>query len=332
MSAARKAELAGDLPGAERAYQEELKAEPSAETWQKLGLVRHLQNKFETAIPAFREAIRLNSSLWTAHLFLGIGLYRTNQFRDALESLNKAARLAPRSDPGRDDLDYWMGATRIAMKERLKGLASLEGLLARNPKHRDALELASRTYADAASGLWNSVADRNFETAPGWEIHGHALESESNREGAKEAYERSRALKPGRSGPGLSIARLLLREGRAEMAWPLLKEELQLAGPDPETSYYAGLAATQLGKNGDAARLLEAAARWELKAPEAALALTQVYLALGDLARASDAGRRAVRIDPSSMAAHEVYAAALAQAGRSDELQVEKSRWAKVNR
>lgn len=327
---ARHAELAGDLPAAERAYEAELKAQPSAETWQRLGLVRHLQNKFDAAISAFREATRLNASLWTSHLFLGIGLYRTNQFQGALESLRRAERLAPQDDAGRDELDYWLGATRIALKQPLAGLRSLERLLARNPSHREALELASRTYADTASGLWNDVAERNFETAAGWEVHGQALESENNLTGAMEAYERSRTLNPKRPGPRLAMSRLLLRNGKAEQALAVLKEELTLAPHDAETAYYAGLAAIQLGRHSEAVPLLEEASRWERVAPEAALALTQVYLALRDPAKAAQAGRHAVKIDPSSPAAHELLVAALTQAGLSEELGNENARWARV--
>jgi len=60
---ARQAELAGDLPTAERLYENEVKVRPVAGTWQRLGLVRHLQNNFEDAIQAFREATRLDPSL-----------------------------------------------------------------------------------------------------------------------------------------------------------------------------------------------------------------------------------------------------------------------------
>ena len=215
LPAARRAEQTGDLPAAEKAYETELKIRPAAGTWQRLGLVRHLQNKFEPAIEAFREATRLDPALWTSHLFLGICLYRTNQFATALSALEQAQRVAdghaPPGAAGRDELDYWLGATRIALKQPLAGLQSLERLLARNPKHVEALELAVRTYADLGSALWNEVAERNFETALGYEVHGHALESEGNLEGALEAYRQSKALSPQRVGPGLAIGRVLLR-------------------------------------------------------------------------------------------------------------------------
>lgn len=324
---ARQAELAGDLPVAEKAYEAEVKARPSAATWQRLGLVRHLQNKFEAAVPAFREAVRLDSSLWTSHLFLGICLYRTNQFDAALAAVEEADRIAPRDQPGRDEVDYWLGATRIAMRRQLAGLQSLERLLERNPKHVEALELATRTYADSGSRLWNGVAERSFETAPGYEVHGYALESEGNSKDALEAFRMAKALGPKRAGPGLGIGRLLLREQKAEEALAVLKQELTLAGAHPETFYYAGLAAIQLGRFAEAAPHMETAARWARHNPEAPLALAQIHLALRDPAQAVDAARQAVAIAPASVAAHEILTAALMQAGLTAELTEERRRW-----
>src|SRR5258708_20752865 len=211
---ARQAEQAADLPAPAKAYENELKVRPVAGTWQRLGLVRHLQNNFDGGIAAVREATGLDPSLWTSNLFLGICLYRTNQFGQALSALEQAQRVAPRFQPGRDELDYWLGATRIALKQPLAGLQSLERLLARNPKHVEALELTVRTYADLGSALCNDVAERSFETAPGYEVHGHALESEGNLDGALEAYRRSKAISPRRDGPGLAVRRAPLREGR----------------------------------------------------------------------------------------------------------------------
>ena len=116
LSAARQAELAGDFPAAEKAYEQELQSHPSADTWQRLGLTRHLQSKFSAAIPAFREALQLNPSLWTSRLFLGMCLYRVNNFTEARAELERASRQAPPKDPGRDEIDYWLGATLIALK------------------------------------------------------------------------------------------------------------------------------------------------------------------------------------------------------------------------
>jgi tetratricopeptide (TPR) repeat protein len=306
LSPARQAELAGDFPSAEKAYEEELKSRPSPDMWQRLGLIRHLQSKFDAAIPAFREALRLNPSLWTSRLFLGMCLYRLNNFPDARLELERAEREVPPNDPGRDEIDYWLGATLIALKQPLAGLTALERLLARRDSRLDALELAVKAYADLGSNLWNGVAERSFESAAGYEVHGHALEAEGNVEGALEAYRHSKTLNPGRIGPGIAIGRLLLGQGKAAEARAVLNGERQRSPSDPKACFYAGLAAIQLGEMAEAAPLLEIADRWTKHDPEPAIALAQVYLALGKRDEAAAAVRRAQALAPGSTAAREL--------------------------
>jgi tetratricopeptide (TPR) repeat protein len=241
--------------------------------------------------------------------------------------VEQADRIAPQNEPGRDEVDYWLGAARIAMKRPLAGLQPLERLIARNPRHVETLELATRTYADLGSALWNDIAERNFETSAGYEVHGHALESEGNMKGAMEAFQTAKALSPKRAGPGLEIGKLLLREQKAGEALALLKQELTMTGARPETSYFAGLAAIQLGRFAEAAPLMETAARWSRHNPEAPLALAQIHLALRDPVNAVEAARKAIAIAPASIAAHELLTAALMQAGRTAELAEEQRRW-----
>jgi tetratricopeptide (TPR) repeat protein len=305
-SPARQAELAGDLAAAEKAYEEEARIRPSAEIWQRLGLTRHLQSKCDAALPAFREALRLNPSLWTSRLFLGICLYRVNRFDEARTELERASRQVPSADAGRDEVDYWLGATLIALKQPFAGLMAIERLLVRTPSRLDALELAARAYTDLGSGLWNQVAERSFESAPGYEVHGHALEAEGNVEGALEAYRQSKALEPRRIGPGMAIGRLLLSQGKAAEARSALDQELKLVPADPQAYYYAALAAIQLGQMAEAAPLLETAARWATVNPEPSIALAQVYLALGQRERAAEAARHALTIAPNSAGAREL--------------------------
>lgn len=304
----------------------------SAGAWQKLGLARHLENRFDEAIPAFTEALKRDPSLWTSHLFLGIGRYRTNQFAAALESLGRADRLGPASGQGRDEIDFWLGAARIATGQRLAGLGSLERLLARNPRHVDALQLATGTYAAASAQLWNGVAEHHFATAAGQHVHAQVLESEGDVPNALDAYRRSRALDPKRPGPSGAIGRLLLAAHKQPAeALTALEAELALAPHDAEASQYAGLALIQLGRMAEAAPRLEAAARSAPRNPEPAVALAQVRLAMGQPRLAAEAAAAAVRIAPRLAAAHELLVAAWNAAGDRGAAEAETERWQKAN-
>jgi tetratricopeptide (TPR) repeat protein len=309
------------------ALERALTARPTPEGWERLGLVRHLQNKFAEAVPAFEQALRLKPSLWTSHLFLGICLYRINDFGRAQAALERADKLAGKTARGRDDIDYWLGAAYIANGKSLAGVRTLERLLDRNPSHADALELAVRTYAEASAAAWNEVGERYPETAAGYEVLAHALEGEGNRDGALAAFRKARELDAKRAGPGLAVGRLLLLNGKAKEALAVLEQELALPAAEPEAHYYAGIAAIQLGRHADAVRWLEHASQWVSRIPEAPLALAQVYLALKRPEKAAAAARQAVTAAPASAAAHELLQTALTAAGLHDELAAEEARW-----
>ncbi|HUS04695.1 MAG TPA: tetratricopeptide repeat protein [Bryobacteraceae bacterium] len=316
-----------DLAAVEQNVAELVRSQPSAGNWQKLGLSRYLQNKYGPAIEAFHQALGRDSSLWTSHLFLGISMYRTNQFSPALAALENADRLAPAMAQGRDDVDYWLGATLIALRRPLQGLQPLERLIARNPRHSEALRLATETYAETASSLWNGVAERAFETAAGQEVHGYALESAGNRTGALEAFRRSRRQAPQRPGPGAAIGRLLLSSGDVGAAQDALTKELQTDPVSPEANLYAGLLALRENRPGEAEKFLKVAAAWLPENEEPPLALCQAYLALGNPIKAVAAARQAITAESGSPAAHELLLTALAAAGDRPAVDVENHRW-----
>ncbi len=310
---AAQAPGASDLATVERIAETNTKAHPIAENWQRLGLARFMQNRFETAIPAFREAIARNNSLWPSHLFLGISLYRTNQFKAAVDSLETARRQAPPRAQGSDDIDYWLGATYIALNQPWNGITSLEVLLSRNPAHRDGLAMLARAYADLAGSVWNDVAERSFATPAGLEVHGHALESDGNYTDALAAYEQSKALAPSRPGPGREIGRLLLQQGKTVEAVKALQAERELALFDPETCYVAALGLIQSGRMAEALPLLQEADEWVRTDADVPIALSQVLLSMKRPADAVAPARKALALDPSSVAAQELLSAALAQ-------------------
>lgn len=315
---------AQDLAALEAAHLAEARVQPTAERWNKLGLVRHLRNRFTEAIPAFEEAIRLDPALWTSHLFLGICRYRTNQFAPALASLREAQKRAPAGGQGRDEIDFWLGATRIALKQPLDGLQDIERLLRRQPNHIEALQLAARAYADTSSALWNGVAEKRLETPPGWEVHARVLESEGDTAGALDAYRQSLALDPRRHSAAAGAARILLTQGKAAEALAMAKPHAAL---DANAAMQAAMAAIQLARHAEAVGFLQLPAKDPVRFPDALLALTQEYMALKDNAGALAAARRAVAASPGSQAAHELLVAALEQSSLAAEAGAERKRW-----
>lgn len=318
---------AQDLESATRQAEQLVVQQPTAGNWQKLGLARYLQNRFAPASEAFQQAVKLDPKLWTAHLFLGISRYRMNDFGAALATLRQADRLAPKTGPGRDDLDYWLGATHIALRQPLPGLAALEKLLARNPQHADALQLATETYAESASALWNHIAEQSLASSAGQEVHGYALESEGNRTDALQAFQEAIRLAPKRPGPGAAMARLLLQAGDLSAASVAVTRELGLNPVSPEANLYAGLLAVSQGKFGEAVAPLTRASQWMPDNEEPLLALAQVHLSLQQPEQAVAAARRATALEARSLAAHELLMTALSAAKDEAGAAAERLRW-----
>jgi tetratricopeptide (TPR) repeat protein len=205
LDAAHQAELSGNLPEAEAIYQKWLAAHADAEIYQRLGLVRHLQNKFGEAGRAFEQAIKLNPQLWSAHLFLGIDYYRANRFPEALKQLETADRLRPEQEETR----FWMGATQLALHHYMSGFEILEQVLKGDPNNTEVLRLLAESYADYGTQLLNEVGEKYPDTAAGLEVQGRAFEFEGSYEAALRAYQAAAAKDPQRPGIREAIARVL---------------------------------------------------------------------------------------------------------------------------
>ena len=72
-----------------------------AEARSNLGLMYHMQRKYERAIKEFRQALQQNSRLLSAKVFLGIDYYLTSQPELAIEELSGAVAIEPRNAEAR---------------------------------------------------------------------------------------------------------------------------------------------------------------------------------------------------------------------------------------
>lgn len=204
LAAASKAERSGDLVSAELEYEKAVSIKQDAAVYERLGLVRHLQNKFTQAIPAFVESLKLQPNRWASQLFLGIDLYRTNRFDRAMKELKRAEQLQPHNF----EVQFWLGATQLALKSYLPGLEILEGLLQEQPDNLEILRLLAENCDALGAMLLNKVADVYPDSPAGLEVHAQALEFEGSYAAALQVYRELQQREPDRPGINEAIERL----------------------------------------------------------------------------------------------------------------------------
>ncbi len=328
LEAARKAEAAQDFATAEQHYEQLVKLRAGPELWQRLGLVRHLQNNFAAAIRAFEKALELNPNAWGSHLFLGIDCYRTNQFEKALPHLQQADRL----QPNHGEVRFWLGTTYLALKQDLKGLEILEEVSKEQPGNLEVVRLLAQRYSEYSVALLNDVAARYEDSPWGHLVEAQVLENEGAFEAALSAYRQALALESALEGAHAAIGHILWTQGKQQEALAEFRAELALQPQEPRSHYYLGIAMLESGRAAEARRHLEIAARAAGDSASPSLALARVELQLGAPARAAQAAARAVEVDPLSEQAHELFVASHEKAGDSEAVRRENRRWEAVKK
>lgn len=99
LAAANEAQAKGNFVVAADDYRQAIKISPNtAELWANLGLMEDLAGNSSEAIVSFREATRLNGSMYVPQLFLGIENLKLNRAEAAIPFLQRAEQINPK-DP-----------------------------------------------------------------------------------------------------------------------------------------------------------------------------------------------------------------------------------------
>lgn len=156
LEAAQQAERAQDYASASREYAEILNAEPNLPlVRQSLAITYHLQARYPDAIAEFQRALRLDSTLWGADLFLGMDYYKTNQFSLAIAPLEKSISLnAKMAEP---EARFWLGAAYSALNRVEDAVRELRQDLELRPKDVDVLYSLTQAYDQSAASVFERL-------------------------------------------------------------------------------------------------------------------------------------------------------------------------------
>ena len=213
---------AGDLAGAERAYEALLRDDPAdAEALQFLGVLRLQQGRRGDAIALLERALAIAPSNLACLNNLGNALHAAGRHADAAVRYRAALELAP----GNVEVLANLGSALAAAARYEEALAACDEALSRGA--RTARVLAKR--AIALSGLdrleealvaFDEALSLDPSSVEAHRNRGVALHALARDADAIAAYRRAIELQPGDPEAHWNLGHALLRAGRTSEAWP----------------------------------------------------------------------------------------------------------------
>ena len=328
LAQAKTAELAHDFSRAAEFYTTYLKDHSDrAEVWQRLGLVYYLDNRYAQAAPALERAVKLDSSLWGADLFLGISEYRMGQFDVAQKPLEAALRLKPELPDGH----YWLGSTLMALGHHEAATAELEKVPASSSVGMGADYLLTGEYRKVAEDYYQRIQQNNADSYRAHQLAAESFAWTGKYQNAILEYRKALQLDPDLEGAHRGIAEMYWEQHQFDRATQEFEAELQKFPLDDEAHLRIGEYLLSEGKVGEAVPQLETALQVNKKSWELDRALGQASMATDDVAKAQNWLESATQLNPSDALSHKLLGDVYRATGQPDRADREQAIFQKLS-
>jgi tetratricopeptide (TPR) repeat protein len=301
----QKALEEGRYPEAEAAFEKLRELSPgTAEVHANLGAIYFQEKKFEKAVGALRQALKLRANLPKTESLLAISLSELGRYSEATPGLEKCFRHSTDSELKRM-CGLQLLRADTGLNNESKSVALALELNRLYPDDPEMLYHTSRIYGNQAfvtiqrlsqvapDSIWKSLAAAE------------AYESQGSYTEAVGEYRHVLALDPNRSRIHYRLGRTLLGQSRQnnspELKADALKEfqkELQLDPSDASAAYELGESARSAGQLEEARGYFEQALKFYPDFEEAHLGLAAVLMAQGESKFALPHLQKAVAINP----------------------------------
>ena len=298
-TSADEAMRAGDYASAEKHNRAIVRLRPAlAEAEVNLGLSLFLQKKYEEAIRAFENGLKIKPEMANAWLFLGICQFNVNRPREAIPVLRKFTAHHPEDIQGQ----YFLGLAHLALEQYQEAANALLAARAIEPRNVDVLyhlaqsylgqarseparlEPLSRLYEDAVKEI-AGIDPQSFRIA---QLRAGYYEAAGKKAEAIRELEKLLEHDPKIRGLHYTLGCLYIEGRQYDKALKQLDAEMSLDAPYPRTYFQLGHVYVALEKPAQAIPLLRKAIQVE---PESA---SLVWVDIGRAHRALNQADQAV--------------------------------------
>jgi tetratricopeptide (TPR) repeat protein len=285
--AGQEALAAGRYAEAQRAYEKLRELEPGiAEIHANLGLIYFQERKFDQAVPALRQALKLKPTLAKTDSLLAMSLSELGHYSEAVPGLEKGFHRS--TDPEmRRMCGLQLERTYTGLRRDNKAVEVAMELNRLYPNDPEILYQTGKIYGNFAFLTMQKLAQVAPSSAWRHLAAAEAYESQGNTNLAIPEYRQVLALDPQRPGVHYRLGRTLLARSfqitspqDTADAVKEFEQELQLDPTNANAAYEMGEIRRKGGQFGEAKELFEQALKNYPDFEEAHLGLAAVFMSL----------------------------------------------------
>lgn len=250
---------------AEIAWRAYLKVHPSSsEAYAHMGLLEARQEHYTDAIPFYRKALSLDSSIPGLRLNLGLAYFKAGEMKKALQEFSPLLGSAPQSSPDRQRLAILVGMSHYSLGQFAQAAVYLKQAVSRDPQNLELLMALAHSY------LWSKqyqnvldtyrvILQLNPESAEADMLAGEASDELKDTPGAIVQFRAAVKADPKLPDVHFGLGYLLWGQRKYTEAAPELQAELDNDPRHAQALTYLGDVEIHLDRSDAAVPLLEKA-------------------------------------------------------------------------
>ena len=331
-------EQQGKLEQAEDAWRAYAKAYPSnPEPYAHMGLMESRQEHYKEAVPLYRKALAMNPTVPGLRLNLALALFKSGQLKEAVPEFEKLLKSAPPNSAEQQRYTILLGMAHYGLAQYSEATPYLKTASASDPQNLTLrLALAHSCLwtkqLQCVMDVYHEILSLNAESAEADMIAGEALDEMKDNEGSTKMFRAAVAANPKEPNAHFGLGYLLWTQKQYPEAATEFQAELANDPNHAQSMLYLGDTYLQLNMPDDARPLLEKAVQ-----ADSSMWLGSLDLGIidSDAGRNEDALRElqaAAKLQDNDVNVHWRLARLYRSMGRKDEAKVEFDKASKLNK